>query len=124
MVRSAPLAELHPAAGQFLLFDALETTTGRFWSSTRRDALAAQLRLCSTPRLSSGRFKLTELAAKLDGWPSRYRDGPLEGIVVRRESAQWCEGRAKLIRADFTQAIGEHWRHRRLEWNRLAAAVA
>ncbi len=61
----------------FLLFDALETTTGRFWSSTRRDALAAQLRLCSTPRLSSGRFKLTELAAKLDGWPSRYRDGPL-----------------------------------------------
>lgn len=108
----------------FLLFDVLETKSSRFWSSTRRDALAAQLGLATTPRLSSGRFKLAELTAKVESWPSRFRDGPLEGIVVRRESSQWCESRAKLVRADFTQAIGEHWRHRRLEWNRLAAAVA
>lgn len=108
----------------FLLFDVLETTTHRFWSSTRRDALAAQLGLATTPRLASGRFKLAELTAKVDSWPSRFRDGPLEGIVVRRESAEWCESRAKLVRTDFTQAIGEHWRHRRLEWNRLATAVA
>lgn len=108
----------------FLLFDVLETTTSRFWSSTRRDALATRLGLATTPKLSSGRFKLAELTAKVDSWPSRFRDGPLEGIVVRRESADWCERRAKLVRADFTQAIGEHWRNRRLEWNRLAAAVA
>lgn len=108
----------------FLLFDVLETASGRFWSSTRRDALAARLGLATTPRLTSGRFKLAELTAKVDSWPSRFRDGPLEGIVVRRESAEWCESRAKLVRADFTQAIGEHWRNRRLEWNRLAAAVA
>lgn len=108
----------------FLLFDVLETTTNRFWSSTCRDALAASLGLATTPRLASGRFKLAELTAKVDSWPSCFRDGPLEGIVVRRESAQWCEGRAKLVRADFTQAIGEHWRNRRLEWNRLAATVA
>lgn len=107
-----------------LLFDVLEATTGRFWSSTRRDALAARLGLATTPRVALGRFKLAELAGKLDSWPSRFRDGPMEGIVVRRESAQWCERRAKLVRADFTQAIGEHWRSRRLEWNRLAAAVA
>lgn len=75
-------------------------------------------------QLASGRFKLAELTAKVDSWPSCYRDGLLEGIVVWRESAQWCESRAKLVRADFTQAIGEHWRNRRLEWNRLAAAVA
>jgi ATP-dependent RNA circularization protein (DNA/RNA ligase family) len=108
----------------FLLFDVLETKTSRFWSSTRRDALALQLGLATTPRLASGRFKLAELAAKVDSWPSRFRDGPLEGIVVRRESAEWCESRAKLVRADFTQAIGEHWRNRHIEWNRLAAAVA
>jgi len=105
----------------FLLFDVLETTTNRFWSSTRRDALAANLGLATTPRLARGRFKLVEMTSKLDSWPSRFRDGPLEGIVVRRESAQWCESRAKLVRADFTQAIGEHWRNRRLEWNRLGA---
>lgn len=108
----------------FLLFDVLETTTNRFWSSTRRNALAAHLGLATTPRLASGHFKLADLTAQVDSWPSRFRDGPLEGIVVRRESTQWCERRAKLVRADFAQAIGEHWRHRRLEWNRLVSAVA
>jgi hypothetical protein len=43
-------------------------------------------------------------------WSSRFREGPLEGIVVRRESAQWCESRPKRIRADFTQVVGDHWR--------------
>lgn len=108
----------------FLLFDVLEAATNRFWSSTRRDVLAAQLGLATTPRLASGRFALAELTTKVDSWPSRFRDGPLEGIVVRRESAQWCDSRAKLVRSDFTQAIGEHWRNRRVEWNRLAAAKA
>lgn len=45
-------------------------------------------------------------------WPSQHR---LERVQASR---------AKLVRADFTQAIGEHWRNRRSEWNRLAAAVA
>lgn len=105
----------------FLLFDVLEATSNRFWSSTRRDVLAADLGLATTPRLASGQFKLAELRTKLDSWPSRFRAGPLEGIVVRRESEQWCDCRAKLVRADFMQAIGEHWRNRRLEWNRLVA---
>lgn len=105
----------------FLLFDVLEVTTNRFWSSNRRNALAEQLGLSTTPRLSSGRFMLSELTVNVNNWPSRFRDGPLEGIVVRRESSEWCDRRAKLIRGDFTQAIGDHWRSRRLEWNRLAA---
>lgn len=107
----------------FLLFDVLEAASGRFWSSTRRDALAARLGLATTPQLACGRFTLVDLMRRLDQWPSRYRDGPLEGIVVRRESTDWCDSRAKLVRADFTQAIGEHWRSRRLEWNRLASAA-
>lgn len=112
----------------FLLFDVYEadpgTRTGRFWSASRRNALAEQLGLATTPRLAHGRFSIAELTARLVQWPSQFRDGPLEGFVVRRESAQWCEQRAKLVRADFTQAIGEHWRNRRLEWNRLGIASA
>jgi len=30
--------------------------------------------------------------------------------------------RAKLARAEFTQAIGDHWRSRVIEWNRLSTA--
>jgi RNA ligase len=107
----------------FLLFDVFEAATGRFWSSRRRDALAAGLGLATAPQLAHGRFTLAELKNKLRLWPSQFRDGPLEGVVVRREAAQWCELRAKLVRADFTQAIGEHWRHRRLVWNRLATTA-
>jgi hypothetical protein len=42
-----------------------------------------------------------------------------EGLVIRRESTDWCESRAKLVRPDFTQAIDTHWRKRALEWNRI-----
>lgn len=107
----------------FLLFDVFEAATGRFWSSDRRDALATRLGLATTPQLARGRFTLTELMNKVDQWPSQFRDGPLEGIIIRRESAQWCELRAKLVRGNFAEAIGKHWRHRRLAWNRLAKAA-
>jgi len=108
----------------FLLFDVVERSTGRFWSSTRRDELAAGIGLATTPRVALGHFTLGQVAARLATAPSKFCDGPVEGLIVRRESADWCEARAKLVRSDFTQSIGEHWRGRRLEWNRLAAGLA
>jgi hypothetical protein len=45
----------------------------------------------------------------------------LEGVVIRRDGMDWSEARAKLVRADFTQAIGEHWQRRAIEWNRQLA---
>lgn len=103
-----------------LLFDVFDTKAERFWSSTRRNALARSLGLATAPQVAQRHFRLNDLIEGLDTWPSRFRDGPLEGVVVRKESADWCEQRAKLVRADFTQSIGEHWRGRQVEWNRLA----
>lgn len=103
----------------FLLFDVYERAAGRFWSSTRRNALAAECGLMTVPTLHQGQRSLAELKAMLSQYPSRYRPGTLEGIVVRQESADWCDARAKLVRADFTQTITEHWSRRRLEWNQL-----
>jgi hypothetical protein len=40
-------------------------------------------------------------------------------VVILRESADWCEARAKLVRPDVAQAIDTHWRKRALEWNRI-----
>ena len=108
----------------FVLFDVFEATAGRFWSSPRRNALASRLGLATAPQLAQGCFALADLKAMLVTTPSRFRDGPLEGIVIRQESADLCERRAKLVREDFTQAIGEHWRNRRIEWNRLANTAA
>lgn len=103
----------------FLLFDVYERQSGRFWSSARRNALAAQCGLVTVPTLFRGQTTLVELQAMLDTVPSRYRRGTLEGVVIRQENADWCDARAKLVRPDFTQTIAEHWSRRRLEWNRL-----
>jgi len=103
----------------FLLFDVYDRDSGKFWSPARRDALAASLGLSTVPCLFRGKAELKDLRRLLDDARSRYRDGPPEGIVVRQVTEQWTEARAKLVRAEFTQAIEEHWRSRAIEWNQV-----
>jgi len=104
----------------FLLFDVYDRSAGQFWSTARRNALANQAGLTTVPLVWRGKTTLRELQSLVMATPSRYRHGPLEGVVIRRESAQWCEARAKLVLPNFTQAIVDHWRHRAMEWNRVA----
>lgn len=104
----------------FLLFDVYDRSAGKFWSTARRNALALQAGLMTVPQVFRGKTTLQALTALVTSTPSRYRNGPLEGVVIRRESAQWCEARAKLVRVGFTQAIDTHWRKRHIEWNRVA----
>ncbi len=103
----------------FLLFDVYDREHQGFWSTSRRNALALSLGLAVVPQLLQGPTTLVDLKHLLATRPSRYRAGPPEGVVIRRESADWCEARAKLVQAEFTQTIGEHWRRRRIQWNRL-----
>lgn len=104
----------------WLVFDVYDRAEGRFWSTARRNAWAAAMGLATVPRLHAGRVDLHQLRDWVHSRDSRYRQGHLEGLVIRRENADWLEQRAKLVRADFTQAIEEHWRSRALEWNRIA----
>lgn len=101
----------------FVVFDVYDRKKQQFWSTARRNNLAAQLDFPVAPRLLHGQIALKSLIKLVHTQPSAFRTGPLEGVVVRRESAEWLESRAKLVRPDFVQAIGEHWSHRRIEWN-------
>jgi len=103
----------------FLLFDVYDRLAGRFWCNSRRNALALSAGLVTVPQVAHGRYTVASLKELVATRSSHYRQGPLEGVVIRRESAQWCESRAKLVRADFTQAIETHWRKRAIEWNRV-----
>jgi ATP-dependent RNA circularization protein (DNA/RNA ligase family) len=103
----------------WLVFDVYDRTTGKFWSTDRRNAWADQLGLMTVPRLHIGHVDMHLLRDWVHAKHSLFRQGPLEGIVIRRENANWLEQRAKLVRADFTQAIESHWRSRALQWNRL-----
>lgn len=104
----------------FLLFDVYDRTQSRFWSTSRRNRLATVLGLCAVPQLLQGKCTLQQLKVLLSSQRSQFGQGALEGVVVRRESADWCESRAKLVRPDFTQSIAGHWSRRRIEWNRRA----
>jgi ATP-dependent RNA circularization protein (DNA/RNA ligase family) len=104
----------------FVVFDVYDRTQDRFWSSRRRNALAVDLGLAHAPQLAAGRLTMAQVQRELNSQTSRFGEGAMEGVVVRSETTQWCEARAKLVRAEFAQSIDDHWRKRKLEWNRLA----
>ena len=104
----------------FLLFDVYDRRARRFWCSPRRNELTASAGLALVPQVAHGKRTVVALKQLVMTSPSCYRNGPLEGLIIRQESAQWCEARAKLVRADFTQAIETHWRKRAIEWNQVA----
>lgn len=103
----------------FVVFDVYDRAAQRFWSSQRRNTLAKTLGLVTVPTLYEGKTTLAQLRTMLSSTTSRYRQGPPEGLVVRQDSQQWCDSRGKLVRADFTQTISDHWRSRSIEWNKV-----
>ena len=103
----------------FLAFDVYDRQAGRFWSSARRDALVDRLGLARVPVVARGRFSLPEVQKLLA--PSRFTHGLMEGLYLRRDRGGFLGARAKLVRAEFVQAIEEHWSSRPLERNGLVS---
>jgi ATP-dependent RNA circularization protein (DNA/RNA ligase family) len=108
----------------YLVFDVYDQDRHHFWSSRRRNALASLVGLPCAPQVAAGRFSVAQLQEILTTRLSHYRSGPMEGLVVRHDVGDACEARAKLVCPHFTQAMGPHWRKRRLEWNSLRTISA
>lgn len=104
----------------WLLFDVYDRQEQRFWNTARRNELARRLSVAVVPKVRCGRLGLKQLEKLLLTDSSHYRVGHMEGIVVRQENMDWLRSRAKLVRWDFTQGLGNHWRDRAIEWNRLS----
>jgi ATP-dependent RNA circularization protein (DNA/RNA ligase family) len=105
----------------YLVFDVYDRKSNRFWSSVRRNVLAIQLDLPFVPEIYRGKTTLAALKELVHSKMSSFRGGLMEGVVIRRESSEWVKSRAKLVRTDFVQAIGEHWSHRHIEWNQVGS---
>ncbi|MCC6916941.1 RNA ligase family protein [Nitrosomonas sp.] len=103
----------------FLLFDVYDRQAGKFWSVERRNRLARELNFTTVPLLRRTKITRNRLVQLLDEAQSHYRNGKVEGIVIRCDSPLWCENRAKLVNREFVQAIEDHWRSRAIEWNRV-----
>jgi len=106
----------------FLAFDVYDRAAGRFWSAVRRNTWLNRLDIPVVPALARRQTTLVEAKAIVMTSASRFGDTPLEGVVIRRDGAEFLEQRAKVVRPDFAQAIGEHWRSRRIEWNAVVPA--
>ena len=92
----------------FVGFDVFDGKARRFWSTRRRDELLVAAGVARVPEVARGRFTLARLRDLLDG-PSTFGAAKREGFYLRREDESWLLARAKLVRAEFTQSIGEHW---------------
>lgn len=103
----------------WLLFDIWDRSAQRFWSCARRNAWAHRTGLSCVTELDRGHFQVGTLCQMLQRAHSRYRHGPPEGFVLRREDATWLHARTKLVRSEFMQQMHTHWRQRGLQWNRL-----
>ncbi len=103
----------------FLAFDVYDRSCGRFWSTRRRHELVEKLQIKEVPRVNQAQTSVKELTAWVQSHRSRFRDGSLEGLVLRHEDEDWLLDRAKIVRPDFVQSIEEHWRSRALQWNRV-----
>lgn len=104
----------------FILFDIFDLKEGKFLSVPRRNGLAAEAGLTCPPEIYRGKTTLSDLIVLISKRRSQFSQTPLEGVIVRRDCGDWCMARAKLVRAEFVQAISKHWSQQPLRWNRLA----
>jgi ATP-dependent RNA circularization protein (DNA/RNA ligase family) len=104
----------------FLSFDVYEKGGKCFLATGKRNEIVSRIPLATVPRVTRGVFSLNEVS-RLIGQSSLY-DGPMEGIYLRHESESCLIQRAKIVRAEFVQQIGEHWSKQTLVPNRRLIA--
>ncbi len=104
----------------FLVFDVYDQKFGKFWSVKERNYLAEFFGFSTVPMLINEEVvNLKRLKSILETTLSKFGKGPLEGIVLRREVDDFLEKRAKIVRSGFVREIGEHWKRKKIEWQRL-----
>lgn len=101
----------------FLAFDVFDRREQCFLSSVKRDEICDELKLTIVPIVGSGLFSLSEIPCLIG--QSSFYDGPMEGVYLRQENSSFLIHRDKVVRAEFTQLMDEHWMNQPMTANRL-----
>ena len=101
----------------FLGFDIFDKRRLKFLSCTRRDTIFYDIGISKIPVLKKGHFTLPELKRRIA--ISRLSANPAEGIYLRFDQGDWLKQRAKLVRPEFIQSVGEHWSRKGIKANQL-----
>ncbi len=92
----------------FLGFDIFDRHVNRFLSVNSRNEVFKDCDISPIPLVFSGIITTSELLRLINN-PSKFYDGPVEGLYLRLEETGYLKQRAKIIRSEFIQAIEEHW---------------
>jgi atypical dual specificity phosphatase len=100
----------------FLAFDIYDSALGKFYSREERDRALEGSGIRTVPLIAEGTFTKEQFAEFLNRDSVLY-DGKVEGVYVRIDDGKYLVQRGKLVRADFSQEIDEHWTKKNLVKN-------
>jgi atypical dual specificity phosphatase len=97
----------------FIAFDIFDKKENKFVSRKRLVEILKKTTIPVVPIIDKKTFtsvkEIKEELIKYLDTKSRYRDGPVEGIYIRKNKDGFLERRCKIVRPDFIQGIEEHW---------------
>eukprot|EP00727_Mastigamoeba_balamuthi_P014157 m51a1_g9364 putative dna ligase (233) ;mRNA; r:175445-176266 len=95
--------------GYFLAFDVWDTRARRFLCAAERDRLLEGSGIPVVRRVFEGVLTKDALKQLVMQTQSAFRDGPVEGIYLRVDGAQYNESRGKVVRPGFLDNDTAHW---------------
>lgn len=101
----------------FIGFDLYDKHASKFFSVERRNELLNHMGIAIIRQYGKGKYQLYDLPLFFS--ESYYGNYLCEGIYIRWDEDGWLRERAKLVRRDFQQSIGRHWRNKELQRNQL-----
>eukprot|EP01004_Peranema_trichophorum_P001887 NODE_1245_length_2050_cov_12.893098_g1053_i0.p1 GENE.NODE_1245_length_2050_cov_12.893098_g1053_i0~~NODE_1245_length_2050_cov_12.893098_g1053_i0.p1 ORF type:complete len:651 (-),score=136.80 NODE_1245_length_2050_cov_12.893098_g1053_i0:46-1998(-) len=103
----------------FLAFDIYDRRKGKFLSVDARNQLLSSTSLAVVPIITRKSFKTQQELLALLNTKSQFYDGYVEGIYLRIDDDDegYLIERAKIVRPDFIQGIGDHWSKQKLQKN-------
>jgi atypical dual specificity phosphatase len=109
--------------GYFLAFDIFDKKENKFYSRKKFHEEMSKTSIPMVPIIDTVTFSnKTEMKDRLTKYldtKSVFRDGPVEGVYIRKDDGEWLQKRCKLVRPDFIQGIDEHWTKKELVKNRV-----
>ena len=102
----------------FLAFDLYDRSVEKWVNRSTLEALLEGSNICLVPVLHKGRMWTEEELRSAVMQPSKFYEGPVEGVYVKVETQGRVVSRGKVVRADFISG-NEHWSKRPLQLNSL-----
>lgn len=103
----------------FIAFDLYDKHEKRFYSRERLENILDGTDIKLVPLMYRGIFNDVSDLVKMVNTPSKFYNGPIEGVYVRRCNERWLEDRTKIVRHDFLSG-NEHWSKGIITPNKLA----